>query len=280
MNNPLNKMRHNSAAVFSAWLMIGYILVRVGIEVYYLIRLLLLPAGERSPSVIWMPHVDYTVVIYVLPFVLFAVYLLFLYRRNRHNVLMPIAFTLAALLQLPALIASVDRLYWVFGSERSILVHITDVGTRRVYSVYYLVSFAVALTIFVAYALFAVDGFCKFRLRGVSRVLTVVSFGVVIILRFVQLLLTLGLFESMWSFSPHPLVSMLLELLLYGSLMVFFFGAAEKDDRIRLTPCHATVSRQLSDSYVAPVVPTPDRFCGHCGSPVQGDLCPNCGAQD
>lgn len=60
--------------------------------------------------------------------------------------------------------------------------------------------------------LFAVDGFCKFRLRGVSRVMA--------------------------------------------------------------------VSRQLSDSYVTPVVPTPARFCGHCGSPVQGDLCPNCGAQD
>ena len=88
-----------TAAVLSAWLMIGYILARVGIEVYNLIRLSLLPAD--SPFGMRMHYmVDYTVVIYMLPFVLFAVYLLFLYRRNHHNVLMPIAFTLAALLHL------------------------------------------------------------------------------------------------------------------------------------------------------------------------------------
>lgn len=273
MNNPLNKMRHNSAAVFSAWLMIGYILARVGIEVYDYIRLLLLPASEYSPSVVWIPHVvDYTVVIYVLPFVLFAVYLLFLYRRNRHNVLMPIAFTLAALLQLLVL---PDGIWRIFQSLSGGLF------LQSLAAFYVFFSDVTALIGFAIYALFAVDGFCKFRLRKVSRVMAVVLFGLSIVLRLLQLLLLLNPSAgTIWYFSLHPLVNMLLDLLLYGSLMVFFFGAAEKDDRIRLIPCHATVSRQLSDSYVAPVVPTPARFCGHCGSPVQGGLCPNCGAQD
>lgn len=272
MSNPLNKMRHNSAAVFSAWLMIGYILARVGIEVYDYIRLLRLPAGEYSPSVEWIPHVDYTVVIYVLPFALFAVCLLFFYRRNRHNVMMPIAFVLAALLQLLVL---PDGIWRIFHSLSGGLF----LQSLAAFFVFF--SDVTALIGFAIYVLFAVDGFCKFRLRGVSRVMAVVLFGLSIVLRLLQLLLLLNPSDgTTWHFSPHPLVDMVLDLLFYGSLMVFFFGAAEKDDRIRLTPCHATVSRQLSDSYVTPVVPTPARFCGHCGSPVQGDLCPNCGAQD
>ena len=268
MSNPLQKNR-SGAAILAARLMIGYILALVGYEVYKYIRRAYWPSRELRP---YYYNADYTVVIYVLPFVLFAVYLLFLYRRNRHNVLMPIAFTLAALLQLLGL---PDRIWRI--------VHSLSGGLflQSLAAFYVFFSNVTALIGFAIYVLFAVDGFCKFRLRKVSRVMVVVWFGLSIVLRLLQLLLLLNPSEgTTWYFSPHPLVNMAMDLLFYGSLMTFFFCAAEKDDRIRLTPCHATVSHTMSTGYVPPMAPAPARYCGHCGSPVQGDLCPNCGAQD
>ena len=43
--------------------------------------------------------------------------------------------------------------------------------------------------------------------------------------------------DSHWTFYPHPLLDMAMYLLFFGSLAVFFFGAAKKRDRALPTPC-------------------------------------------
>ena len=272
MSDSLQKNR-SGAVVLAAWLMIGYILSQVGYVVY---------------EYIYWSHSDdwYRSFIFeMLPFVLFTVYLLFLYRRNRHNVLMPIAFTLAALLQLLGVWASVRSLRW--------MLDMNDDSSMRSHTQYQLFCLALIMIAFVAYALFAVDGFCKFRLRGVSRVMVLVLIGTTVVRSCVQLIMTLGLIgDSEWYFYPHPLVGMAMDLLFYGSLIVFFFGAVPKVDRAApkaVSPCptpvaapvpYATVTyTTVSYGYVPPVTPAPARYCGHCGTPLHGAFCSNCGAK-
>ena len=67
MSNPLQKNR-SGAAILAAWLMIGYILARVGYGVYEYIRWLC--ADEYNPSVVWISPVDVSVVLYLLRFAL------------------------------------------------------------------------------------------------------------------------------------------------------------------------------------------------------------------
>lgn len=248
MSNPVHKTRQEKEARFAAWLMIGYIVTVFGVWGWE--RVLI-----GTDVLVFIPHL------------LFTVYLLFIYRRNRHNLLMPIAFTLAALSTVQLLYTSVSNLIYANGA---VMTHITDVGTVHINARYkYLLSLVDALICFVAYTLFAVDGFCKFRLRKVSRIVSVAMLWGMVVLDCVGGMLRYG-----WS-DPLFLIELFCDLLLYGSFAVFFSGAAEKDARIRRPPCHGTVSNRMVMR-----APTPTRFCGHCGSPVQGDVCPNCGAQD
>ena len=248
MRNPVHKTRQDKEARFAAWMMIVYI-----------VTIFVVRGWERV-----LTHMDVFVFI---PHLLFTVYLLFIYRRNRHNLLMPNAFTQAALSTVLLLDTSVSNLIVDNGAA---MIHITDVGTVHINARdTYLLSLVDALICFVAYTLFAVDGFCKFRLRKVSRIVSVAMLWGMVVLECVRGMLRYG-----WS-NPLFLIELFCDLLLYGSFAVFFSGAAQKDARIRRTPCHDTVSDRMVMN-----APTPTRFCGHCGSPVQGDVCPNCGARN
>lgn len=105
----------------------------------------------------------------LLPLVLFLVYLFFLYRNHRHNVLLPLAFLLAAGISVLVLNLSGYAAYEAFAQYTKIYGNLLT-GVAR-----YFTFFPGTITSLVNSALrigiclvLAVDGFARFRLRWAS----------------------------------------------------------------------------------------------------------------
>ena len=167
-------------------------------------------------------------IISVLPSVLFAIYALFLYSKNKNNKLLPISFVVMALSTLFSMVTT---------SFNAITMLTQGASVRNVLT--YAPTLIVSLIFIVLSVVLAVDAFANFKFLIISRIVVIIKLALplaasvlsILALVFAGIVL---LFDSSYSFVGFLQLSattlpVLVSLIMPAALVLFYFACLKKE---------------------------------------------------